>query len=212
VSYYNKGALVALCLDLRLRLDSDGRVSLDDVMRELWRRYGKPGEGAPERALENIAQEISGQDLAAYFDGMIRGTDELPLAELLAPFGIEATLRLPPSATERPGVSLGLRLAGGGSMPQVSHVLEGTAAQAAGLAAGDILVAIDGLRVEGAELERMLAAYSPGETVEVHAFRRDELLTFRMVLDARPADAWVLRARTDADEAMLSRRKAWLGT
>ncbi|HXG29345.1 MAG TPA: PDZ domain-containing protein [Nevskiales bacterium] len=204
LSYYNKGALVALCLDLKLRLDSGGRCDLDQVMRALWQRYGQPGVPVPERGLEAMAQECSGLDLRDFFACLVRGTEDPPLAELLSAFGIEAQLCQAPGG----GAYLGLRLAPGGT--QVQHVLDGTPAQAAGLSAGDVLVAFDGLRVEGQELDRLLAASVPGARVRVHAFRRDELMDFEVVLGERPADTWLLRPCADPDAETLARRRSWL--
>src|SRR5690606_10086354 len=91
ISYYVKGALVALALDLELRRRS--QASLDDVVRELWRRYGATGTGVPEDGFERLAEEVSGLDLGAFFDRAIRGTEDLPLGELLADFGIALELR-----------------------------------------------------------------------------------------------------------------------
>ncbi|HVT36062.1 MAG TPA: M61 family peptidase, partial [Nevskiaceae bacterium] len=116
VNYYVKGALAALCLDLTLRLRS--KVTLDDVMRELWTRYGKRSKGVPEGGLEKIAGELSRQDLKPFFDRALRSTQELPLAELLAEFGVECTQRAQLSEAdnggraggEPPGAWLGVKL------------------------------------------------------------------------------------------------------
>ena len=210
VSYYNKGALVSLCLDLKLRLESAGCCNLDQVMRVLWQHYGQTGCPVPERALEVLAQEISGLDLRDYFERMIRGTEDPPLCELLPAFGIEAQLCLTPGSAGRAGVNLGLRLMPGVVQAQVQHVLDDTPAQVAGLSANDVLVALDGLRVEGPELDRLLSAYAPGDTVHLHVFRHDELMEFDVVLAPRTPDTWVLRPRPDADAEVLARRKAWL--
>jgi predicted metalloprotease with PDZ domain len=204
ISYYNKGALVALCLDLKLRLDSGGRCDLDQVMRALWQRYGRPGVPVPERGLEVTAQECSGLDLRDFFTRLIRGTEDPPLAELLPAFGIEAQLCQAPGN----GAYLGLRTAPGGA--QILHVLDGSPAQQAGLSAGDQLLACDGLRVEAQELDRLLATRRPGERMRLHVFRRDELMAFDVMLAERPADTWLLRPCADADAGALARRRDWL--
>jgi len=67
VSYYTKGAMFALALDLHIRLHTAGRQSLDDVMRRLWQEYGKQGVGLPERGFEQLAIEVTGLDLRAFF-------------------------------------------------------------------------------------------------------------------------------------------------
>jgi predicted metalloprotease with PDZ domain len=79
VSYYTKGSLIALALDLKLRTETEGRVSLDDVMRACWEKWGETGEGMPEHGLEEASAEVSGLDLGAFFDAAVRGTGELAL-------------------------------------------------------------------------------------------------------------------------------------
>ena len=91
VSYYAKGSLVACALDLTLRRQTSGACSLDDVMRECWRRYAV--EGMPERGLESVAREVSGVDLEEFFERYVRGTADLPLEQLLHDCGITMHLR-----------------------------------------------------------------------------------------------------------------------
>jgi predicted metalloprotease with PDZ domain len=93
VSYYVKGALVALALDLTIRAGTQGQASLDDVMRVLWSRYGRTGLGVPEHGVEAVATEVSGLDLDGFFSTALDGTAELDLEPLLAGVGIAMRLR-----------------------------------------------------------------------------------------------------------------------
>ena len=93
ISYYTKGALVALALDLTLRRNTAGRISLDEVMRALWRRYGEQGIGLPEDGFEVLAIELGGAELADFFGRAIRGTEDLPLQELFGEFAIKLEFR-----------------------------------------------------------------------------------------------------------------------
>lgn len=214
VSYYVKGALVALCLDLRLRRDS--RCTLDDVMREAWTRWGATGIGVPERGLEMLAQEGSGLDLGGFFDLALRGTDELPFAELLADFGVRAQRRAAVSENdnggrvpgEPPRAWAGLKLRAGDT--RVQHVYSGSPAQRAGVSANDQLVAIDGLRITGTNWAARVAALEAGRPYALHVFRNDELLALTFIPDAPPADTWTLTL-ADADAAAEARRRAWIG-
>ncbi len=218
VSYYAKGALVALALDLSLRLRTDKRCSLDDVMRALWTRYGMTGTGVPEGELERVASELSGQDLRAFFDAAVRGTGDPPFEALLGPFGISFQLRAAESDDDKGGTAakqpareravLGARVASGAETKLV-HVYTGGAAHKAGLSAGDLLVAINGLRIAG-NLDKLLTRHAPGERVQCHAFRRDELMTFTVTLDAAPLDTCVLTLSDNADDKARSQRDAWL--
>lgn len=188
VSYYAKGALVALSLDLTLRRGTRGRVSLDDVMRALWRRHGQTGLGVEEDDVQKIAEECSGLRLRRFFADYVQGTRELPLKALLANFGI----RLDWKRSGKP--ALGAKIAHEGSETRLATVFDGGAAQQAGLAAGDTLVAIDGLRATPDALEAYLSRRQPGDMVTVHAFRHDELMEFSVRLDPPIADEAALSA------------------
>lgn len=188
VSYYTKGALVALGLDLLIRRDSAGTRSLDDVMRLLWQRFGRnfyqgSPQGLGEDELPALIQEATGVDTRRFIARHAYGTADVPLAELFEPQGItlswDPSLNLPTlnARTRKQGESLVL-----------ATVLEGGAAHKGGLAAGDVLVAIDGLRVTASGgTEELLARYRPGARVTVHVFRRDELRAFEVRLGAPEA-------------------------
>ena len=220
ISYYTKGALVALALDLKLRLETAGRTSLDDVVRELWSRYGARGVGVPEDGFEQLASEVSGLDLGAFFAAAVRGTDDLPLKELLAEFGVALEMRAAAGPDDRGGTARaanGELLALGAVVREREHgleltsVLDGGAAERAGLNPGDVLVAIDRLRVTGRNLARRLARFENGERVTASVFRGDELLEVGIVLKAAPLDTCYLTARDQADPNAVERRRAWLG-
>ncbi|WP_263770217.1 M61 family metallopeptidase [Propionivibrio soli] len=201
VSYYTKGALVALALDLTLRAKTAGKVSLDHVMRTLWQRHGQTGLGVAEDGIERIAEEVSGLKLVRFFADAVHGTDDIPLKKLLAPFG----LKLDWEKGKLP--SLGVKTSGDGNEVKLTNVFDGGAAQRAGLAAADVIVAIDGLRATPSGWEKVLRRRQPGDVVRIHAFRRDELMAFQVRLDPPPADT----ARLSAAPKANSLRRAWLG-
>jgi predicted metalloprotease with PDZ domain len=218
ISYYTKGALVALALDLTLRLETQGRTSLDDVMRELWRRYGERGVGVPEDGFERLAAEVSGLRLEEFFDAAVRGTGDLPLQDLLAKFAVSFDLR---AAT---GDDRGAQRAGNGDALtlgatyrerdgglELTSLVDAGPAQRAGLNPGDVLIALDRLKVTERNIRRRLARFEPGERVTATAFRGDELLEVGLVLKPAPLDTCHLAAQENADSAALQRREAWLG-
>jgi predicted metalloprotease with PDZ domain len=218
VSYYLKGSLVALCLDLLIREKTRGRKSLDDIMRALWRRHGLTGAGVEEDGIERLAEEATGLELERYFDDWLRSTRELPLKALLAIHGVAMELRPAESAQDKGGrparsksaaglAMLGIRARAHDDDTAVTHVLEGGAAQGAGIAAGDVIVAVDGLRPGRAGLDAALAKRHPGERVTIHAFRRDELMTFDAQLRRAEADTCVLTEAAGARRRLLER---WL--
>nr|WP_269499777.1 PDZ domain-containing protein [Castellaniella sp. S9] len=188
VSYYTKGALVALGLDLEIRRQSGGARSLDDVMRLLWDRYGRDfyrgrPRGVAEDALPALILEATGTDTAAFIARHAEGLEDVPLAGLMADHGIALRWR---AAHPRPTLEARWRAADGGLL--LTTVFEGGPAHRGGLSAGDVLVALDGLRVaDTAGLERLLDAHRPGDTVTAHVFRRDELRQYRIRLGRPPA-------------------------
>jgi len=184
VSYYTKGSLIGLALDLTIREETGGRRSLDDVMRALWQRYGRDfyegkalGQGVSETEAEALFDEVTGLKLKRFFDRHVHGTDDLPLDKLLAPFGVKLT-----DDRKDAKPSLGVRTVREGNDCKLANVYEGGPAHQAGLSAGDILIALDGLRVTHGNLDTLLARYWAGDTVTLHAFRRDELMQFEAVL------------------------------
>ncbi len=225
VSYYVKGALVALLLDLKLRTESSA--SLDDVLRALWERHGRTGIGVPEDGVFRIASELSGLDLSGFFARYVNGTDELPLAEALAAVGVKTGLRpaegnkdlggKPGKAggkSARPGLPaqwLGARWSTGNDA-RLLHVFDGGPAQRAGLSTGDLVIAWNGLKLTGGNLQAFLERAAPASTAQVHAFRRDELMTFDVVLEAAPLDTFWFTLQADAAQADSARRDAWLHT
>ncbi len=218
VSYYQKGSLVALAFDLAIRARTNHRKSLDDVMRLLWQRYGRDfyrgrPAGVGEDDVKALIEEATGVDLGALFDDAVGGTRDLPLAELLVPFGV--TIAPDAGNGGKPGngatgkPSLGVRMRGGAEAT-IAAVHDGSAAQKAGLSAGDILVAIDGLRVNGSNLDTLLSRYQPGAAVEVHAFRRDELRVARLKLDGPEVTRYKLAADDKARARERNALKGWL--
>jgi predicted metalloprotease with PDZ domain len=187
VSYYAKGALVALALDLLIRQHSSGLQSLDDVMRALWLKWQQDGQGLQEDEWERLAIRVSGCNLAPFFDQALRSTEDLPLPSLLAEQGVNMEWHAGAVDAPHPAVELGVKGVADPLGVRLQHVYDGGAAQAAGLSANDVLLAIDGLRVF--DLERSLMRLQPGSAVEVHAFRRDELLRFKVKPGVRQPDA-----------------------
>ncbi|EPF72848.1 MULTISPECIES: M61 family metallopeptidase [Acinetobacter] len=166
-SYYNKGCLVALCLDLGLRLRGS---SLDELMRKLYDN-AQQGIQVHERTIYELCQELTGDSWAEQINHLINTTEELPLDQLFPEFGLSYSLkndkRLP----------LGLKLADKpeGVLVQAAR-RDGQAAQA-GLSAHDVIIAIDGLKASSKLIEQY-AKQSGSFTV--HAFRRDELMQFEV--------------------------------
>ena len=178
-SYYAKGSLVALGLDLVIRQRSELRHSLDDVMQALWQRYGQPfykgkPDGLKESELVNLIKDVTQVDVSEEIDTWVNQTADVPLPDLLAVEGFDLQWI---SKDDMP--DLGLTFKTQGESLVVRQVFEDGAGHRAGLSAGDILVAVNGFRIGNhvTALKEALRAYRAGDRVTVHCFRADCLRT-----------------------------------
>ncbi len=224
VSYYAKGALVAFGLDVTLRVRSAGRVSLDDLMRRLWQRYGKTATGVPERAIETEVADLLGQPVDRFFEQFVYGTDELPLREWFDSLGIGFRLRAADGADDNGGYrldapingaapALGARFDAQPDGLRLTTVMEGAAAQRAGLSPGDVLLALDGEKLTAANLAGLLQR-AGGAPLELHYFRRGQLANTSLpCVDAAAdtCDLWIPADTAIAPE-VVNRREAWLAS
>lgn len=199
VSYYTKGAQIALCLDLTLR--AAGRGSLDEVMRELWRASGGGpiGEDDILAALRRVGRRDFAPEIAAW----VHGTDELPLAELLPALGVDLR-RERPLLQQRLGARLNEATAG----LKVQSVLAGGLAEAAGLSAGDEILALGDWRVVKPEDLTLYGAFEQPLPLLVARDRRLLHLTLPQGREVEGAVALSLQGKPAA--VVRRRREAWL--
>jgi len=221
VSYYAKGALVAVCLDAALRSATNGEKSLDDVMQTLWQNWlATGGAGIDEQEPQRIASEIAGTDLTAFFDKALYSTEELPLQEALAELGVQLDYRARSGASDRGGeaaktalpawVGANLQAAPGGV--KITHVFNEGAALAAGLAAGDTVVALDYTSVSATSFANDLNRHQAEEVVTVHYFRLGELHVASLPIMQPVNDTAVLTvSEPDKFSAWVKRREAASG-
>lgn len=217
ISYYNKGALLGMLLDLDLRRQSGGQRCLDDVMRHCWQDYALVGRGLPEADFQAVVETVAGASLADFFERYVRGVDELPFDDLLAHAGLELRFGYqddkPNGAADTPPArraGLGLRVEETDGRSLISTVFADGAGAAADVAPGDELLALDGLRVTAPSLNRRLDGYHPGDRVTLTLFRRDELRQAEVTLGVRPFNRLQMRpaaAVTEAQQALFSQ---WL--
>ena len=221
ISYYAKGAVVALCLDLKLRLES--KITLDDVMREMWFRFGQKNIGVPEDGIEQLVMELSGLELTDFFDDNIRGTGEPPLEELLLEFGIKMERRAEQKNGENSGKlysteqrdnegCMGVKYSKPASRSgaKIQWAFDDGAAQKAGLSANDVVIAIDHVAVDHTSIFQRIAEKGSGANVVVHAFRRDELMIFNIVLQPPKKNMVQFRWMNNVSEDVEIRRRNWL--
>ena len=202
ISYYAKGSLIALALDLALRAEGQG--SLDELMRALWR--ASAGGPISEAQIVETLRGLAGDAIADEFARWVHGTEDLALAPLLARFGVRWQTQ-PATLAQRLGVKASESALTG---VRIAQVLRGGAAEHAGFAAGDELIAVDGWRLR--RLDDALRLLAPGRESEWLVSRDQRVLRLVLALPAADATpgAVVLAADPQAGDSAQALRRAWL--
>ena len=202
VSYYQKGALAALCLDLAIRSKSSGQHTLDSVMQQHYRDWLDTRQGIPEKQWQARCQAFTGLYLEDFFQTTLYTTSDLPLAELLATIGIGlqwqaqprghggAFLSEPPTETPAPVSDFGARFKQNSDHATLTHVFNGGSAENAALCPQDKIIAIDGYSCT--DLAAQWAQLPIGYTARLHYFRTGILYVADITVQAAEADTAVL--------------------
>ena len=167
VSYYSKGALLAFVLDIDIRRNTDGDVSLDDIIKYIWENY--KFDGLEDDTVKLVIEELTMLDYSDFFNSYVYGVKELPLSDSFHYVGVECTFKH--SGLSSFGIST--KESNGSSI--VTHVFDSTSSQLGGLYVGDIIVTIDKLKVDFKDLEDCVGSKSVGDTIAV-GFLRDDTL------------------------------------
>ena len=209
VSYYTKGAVVGFLLDATIRRATSNRRSLDDVMLIAFERYGGD-KGYTSQQFRDLASEVAGTDLSAFFATAVDRADELDYAPALEFFGLRFKPVNPPTDDDKKGGRLGLSSKTEGGRLMVSRVDKATPAFAAGINVGDELIAINNERVSSAGLGSALKRHKPGEAVSFTVARFSRLRTLEVTLDEPVAKAFKLERSPSRTASTAARAAGWL--
>ena len=201
VSYYNKGAILAMCLDLLIKSKSDGTYSLDDVMRYLWSQHGKLRIPTPVNIIQNIIETQLNLNLSDFFQSALYPTQELPFSELLAKFGIKCHFSPRENLDDKGGeittspikIEFGAQIKMREIGVQILQITEQTAAYESGLQVDDVLIAIDKWVVSKENLIAQLNYLSIGQKVQLSVIRDKKLKYLPFTVTAAPSDTIALK-------------------
>jgi predicted metalloprotease with PDZ domain len=215
ISYYNKGAVLGMLLDLEIRARTGGQKSLDDVLLAMYRKfyappaadYYGPGQGYKSEDILQAVNAVAGSDFTTFFERYVRGTEPLPYAPTLASAGFQ--LRISTSADSAPSLGvLTQRLDRG---LQIVAVWPGRAADRGGLSRDDILLAVDELSLATAELKDRLRIYPPGAEVPFSVERHCRQERISVILDPPIPYQYSIEVLPGATAQQVSVRNGWLG-
>jgi predicted metalloprotease with PDZ domain len=177
VSYYGKGALLALGLDLKIRAFTSNRQSLDDLMRLIWQTHGVTLEGITEDGLDELILKLLGKKFTKTWIELkaryIFGVEDIPIQKWMHSKAVLLKQKTQPKL-EQIKLQFGLRHSDSNGWLKVTHVLDGGAGQLAGLAAGDLLASINGERITAARWDKVLSSLITGQVIQI-CFYRDDL-------------------------------------
>ncbi|HEX3184096.1 MAG TPA: PDZ domain-containing protein [Pyrinomonadaceae bacterium] len=213
VSYYDKGAILGLLLDLEIRKRSKGAKSLDDVLRTLYTEFFKNNRNYTPADFQRISETAAGGSLEEFFAKYVRGVDELNYNAALEAVGLRLdTALLGPTGQPAQRVEFGADLRQEEDRLLVTRVYAGSPAYDQGLNTGDQIVALDNARVTRDFFNARLAEKKPGDLINLTIFRFDELSTLLIKLGGRSDGTYrivPLPAQTEAQKRML---RGWLGS
>jgi len=213
VSYYDKGAILGLLLDLEIRKRSNGRKSLDDVMRYLYTEFFKKVRNYTPADFQRASEMMAGASLEEFFAKYVRGTEELDYNAALAAAGLRLETGIAPD-DDKPleKTLLGADVEEDGARLLVRRVYAGSPAYDQGLNTGDQIVALDNMRVTKDFLNARLAEKKPGDLINLTIFRFDNLSTLLIKLGERKEGTYRITALPNQTEIQKQIYSAWLGS
>ncbi|HQU91066.1 MAG TPA: PDZ domain-containing protein [Pyrinomonadaceae bacterium] len=180
ISYYDKGDIVNMMLDLTIRAATNGAKSLDDVMRHLYNEFYKKGRNYTPEDYQKVSEMMAGRSLDDFFSKYVRGEGEIDYAGIVAPFGLKVEVTQP----GKNRAYIGADTADEAGRLTIRSVVAGTPAYDQGLNNGDQIVAVDGYRATSQFMQSYIADKKPGDTVRLTLFRFDRLRDVNFVLGA----------------------------
>jgi predicted metalloprotease with PDZ domain len=216
ISYYNKGELLGMLMDLEIRARTQGSKSLLDVMRLMYHQfydapatsYYGPGRGYEEKDVLEALNSVTGSDFAPFFERYVRGVDPLPYSETLAKAGLQVRAQKPPDALPFLGAAVQPELRGA----RVVSIVPGSPADRAGLSRDDLLIDIDAQTLATEELATRLKAYAGGSSILLNVERHGRRDQITVTLDPPPRSEYSIVPMSSAAPDQVALREAWLAS
>ncbi|MBX3362983.1 MAG: M61 family metallopeptidase [Phycisphaeraceae bacterium] len=218
VNFYTVGAVASFVLDMEIRRRTDNTQDLDEMMREMYRRYPLSNGGFSSADMVALIEERTGLEWQPWFDAHIFGTEPMDILGALAVVGLEQMHEPPKPDTETPKPVrvremrpyVGIRVADASGMARVSNVLTDGPAFDAGIVPGDEIIAINGVRVRASDFDSRVDLLELGTEARISLLRRDELMEFRITPGERPVGTRKIKKVKDPSDAQQAAFNAWL--
>ncbi|MFI5251870.1 MAG: M61 family metallopeptidase [Bacteroidota bacterium] len=205
--YYERGAMLSGLLDLEIRQQSGNKVSLDDVMREMMKRFPLSGPGYTLADFQRVVTETAGFDCKPFFRDFVYGTKPFEWEKACSYAGLDVTVK-----DSVPKAWLGIGTSDGSNGLRITRITAGSPAYYSGLDIGDEILALNGFRVRSSTLGDRIGEMKPGDTVQLTAFQNDQLRTFTIKLGTAPKSNYVVTQTKSPTDLQKSIYESWLGT
>jgi len=211
VSYYDKGAILGLLLDLEIRKRSNGTKSLDDVMRYLLAEYFKKDRNYGPEDFQKTCELMAGSSLEEFFTKYVRGRDELDYNAALNAAGLQLETTKNEEGKPVEKAFFGADIEWANDRLMVRRVSAGSPAYDQGLNTGDQIVALNNMRVTKEFFDARMAEKKPGDLINLTIFRSDDLSTLLIKLGRTTEGAYRIVPAPTQSEAQKKVYKSWLG-
>jgi predicted metalloprotease with PDZ domain len=207
VSYYDKGEIVNMMLDITIRTASKGTRSLDDVMRHLYDEFSKKGKNYTPADYQKVSEMMAGRSLEDFFSKYVRGEAEIDYSGIVAGIG----LTLDASKSSETDAYIGADLAEDGGRLTIRTVRAGTPAYDQGLNTGDQIVAVDGYRASQTFLQTYIGERKPGDKIKLSIFRFDKLRDVDFVLGSNTREEFTFKPVASPSDQQKRLYRQYLG-
>ncbi len=204
ISYYNKGHLLGLLLDLKIIAANQGKSSLDDVMRKLYKDFALKKKGFTSDDVNKACEAVSGLKLQSFFQDFVFGVEPLPYDEVFALAGLQL------DSTKEKSAYHGASLENQNGRVMITSVAENSPAWDAGLNVKDELVAIDGFRVKSAEPDYFKEKV-PGDRIICTVSRNGVLTDLHLSVGFKPTEISELKQIDEPTDKQKRVFEKWLG-
>jgi predicted metalloprotease with PDZ domain len=215
ISYYPKGELIGMVLDLMIRGRTHGKSSLDDVMRRMYDEfylkspnatYYLRGRGYVSEDFQRVASEVAGYDLSDFFERHIRGVEILPYDEALAYLGLRL-IRAQAQAPFNVGIEVDWETSGS---LRIGAVRNGSPAEDAGLQPGDEIIWLGRRAIARENWLVSLSRFKEGDRVPITVKRDRRTIQTNLVLGPPERFEYKIDENRDATREQRALRQAWL--
>ncbi len=208
ISYYTKGEIIGLLLDIEIRARTKNQKSLDDVMRYLMENYANKGIGFPEDGFLKALETVAGSDFHEFYEAAVQSHREIDYNRYLKQAGLTVDVQLQPGT-----IYLGVEFESGeGGLPRVKRVAPSSPADRAHLNTGDLLIAMNDERLSFENFRSRLHSHAIGETIKLTVMRDQRLLPLNIVPVEFQEERWQLNENARPTPEQLQLKNAWLGT